>query len=127
MLTKQTFLTQTGPGIKRPVLHFQRKNPKKSQLESQSAGDLHAKKQRSDGKQKIRDIKEITKSLSDGSSINPTGEQKFTTGRNCHKSKSVGEWRNPEISAGNPQYQLGNKSSLHKQELLKRTEHTSRI
>ena len=28
----------TGPGIKRPVLHFQGKN----QLESQSAGDPHA-------------------------------------------------------------------------------------
>jgi hypothetical protein len=23
MLTKQTYLTQTGPGIKRPVLYFQ--------------------------------------------------------------------------------------------------------
>ena len=28
-------------------------------------------------------MKEITKSLSDGSSINPTGEQKFSTGRNA--------------------------------------------
>jgi hypothetical protein len=89
MLTKQTFLTQTGPGIKRPVLHFQGKN----QLESQSAGDLNAKKQRSAGK--IRDIKEITKSLSDGSSVNPTGEQKSTTGSNCHKNQSAGEIEKP--------------------------------
>jgi hypothetical protein len=45
MLTKQTYLTQPGPGIKRPVLYFQGKN----QLESQSARDPHAVKQRSAG------------------------------------------------------------------------------
>ena len=88
MLTNQTILTQPGPGIKHPVLYFQGKT-QEVQLENQSAGDLNAKKQRSAGK--IRDIKEITKSLTDGSSINPTGEQKFTTGRNCHDSNSVGE------------------------------------
>ena len=73
-----------------PALHFQREI-QEIQLESQSARDLNAKKQRSAGEQKIRDIKEITKSLSDGSSINPTGIQKVTTGINSHKDKSVGE------------------------------------
>ena len=57
MLTKQTYLTQTGPGIKRPVLHFKRKIPE-IQLESQSAGDPNAEKQRSAGRKKIRDIRE---------------------------------------------------------------------
>ena len=62
---------------------------KEVQLESQSAGDLQAEKQRSAGRQKIGDI---TKSLSNGSTINPTGVQKVTTGNNGHKDKSVGEW-----------------------------------
>ena len=61
--------------------------PGENQLESQSAGDLHAKKQRSGGG-KTRDI---TESLSDGSTNIPTGVQKVTTGNNGHKDKSVGE------------------------------------
>jgi hypothetical protein len=59
------------------------------QLESQSAGDPQAEKQRSARRQKIGDI---TKSLSDGSTNIPTGVQKVTTGNNGHKDKSVGEW-----------------------------------
>jgi hypothetical protein len=63
----------------------------RNQLESQSAGDLHAEKQRSTGSKQNQRYHEITKSLSDGSTINPTGVQKVTTGNNGHKGKSVGE------------------------------------
>jgi hypothetical protein len=92
MNADKTDISNTNrPRNQTPGTTLPEEKSKEIQLESQSAGDLHAKKQRSAGKQKIRDIKEITKSLSDGSSINPTGEQKFTTGSSCHKRKSVGE------------------------------------
>ena len=89
----------TGPGIKCPVLYFQGKtNWKANLLEIYmlKSKDLLEK-------QKVRDIKEIIKSLSDGSSINPTREQKFTTGSNCHKDKSVGKMEKiPRFLQGNP-------------------------
>ena len=66
------------------------------QLESQSAGDLQAEKQRSAGRQKIGDI---TKSLSDGSTNNPTGNRKSQQATTATKTNLLGDGRNPKISA----------------------------
>jgi hypothetical protein len=91
MNADKTDISNTNrPREQTPGTTLPEENPR-NPMESQSAGDPNAKEQRSAGKQEIRDIKGITKSLSDGSSINPTGEQKFPTGRHYHESYYVGE------------------------------------
>jgi hypothetical protein len=125
MLTKQTFLTQTGPGIKRPVLHFQRKI-QEIQLESQSAGDLNSKKQRSAGKNP-----EISRNhkISERWIINQPnwGTEVHSRQKLSRKQLCYGRREIMRFLQGDHQSQLGNKSSLQRQELLKRTEYTSRI
>ena len=84
MLTKQTFLTQQvqesnvwyytsrGKPTGKPIM------PETHMLKSK---DLRVGKR-----------SEISQSLSDGSTNNPTRAQKVTTGMNSHKDQSVGEW-----------------------------------
>ena len=100
MLTKQTFLTQTGPGIKRPVLHFQGRTIWKAN----SAGDLHAIKQRSAGtagKQKQKNQKYLENTnLSNGSAITPTRAQKVTTGKEPQRQICRGTRENLKILQG---------------------------
>ena len=84
MLTKQTYLTQTGPGIRRPVLYFQGKN----QLESQSAEIymLSSKDLRVLLGSRGSEILGSTKYLSAGSANNPIRAQKVTTGKTATKT-----------------------------------------
>ena len=93
----------TGPGIKRPVLHFQGK----TNWRANSAGDLHAIKQRSAGtarkqKQKNQRCLENTKSLSNGSAITPTRAQKVTTGKEPQRRICRGTREESQNPAGDP-------------------------
>jgi hypothetical protein len=92
--------------------------PEENQLESQSAGDLHAKS-KDLREAKDQRCQESTKSLSDGSTIIPTREQKVTTGRNSHKDQTVGEEEKSRDFCRGFQYQLGNKSSLQRKHIRK--------
>ena len=103
----------TGPGIKRPVLYFQGK----TNWKANSAGDLHAIKQRSAGtagkqKQKNQGYLENTKSLSNGSAITPTRAQKVTTGKEPQR-RICWRTRESQSPAGDPsKHCYGNGSNI---------------
>jgi hypothetical protein len=100
MLTKQTYLTQTGPGIKRPVLYFQGETNWKANLL-----EIHMLKSKDlRGSQRS----EISgKSLSDGSTIIPTrGTESHNRQQRPQRQICWGNGEIPKYLQGDPQYQL---------------------
>ena len=78
--------------------------PGENQLESQSAGDLYAEKQRSAGTAEEAENQRYqeTKTQSDGSVNKPIRAQKVTTGKTATKTNLLENKRKPKISAGDP-------------------------
>ena len=124
MLTKQTILTRTGPGIKCPVLYFQGKtNWKANLLEIYMLRNKDLRVLL--GKQRIRDIRKPNLRVTN-QQTNRSGHRKSQQAKGSHKDESVGEQEKTQDICRGSQCQLRNKRCIAQaQTAVEATPHNS--